>query len=163
MHPLNELYFGKLQLLHHCMGSSKTGCSVSTSLLTSQKCNRMMFHSRNTCKVAKALGRRCRKLGFKSSTGSAWRWYCGSWHASSWSSSRWWCLKNYFKSSKWCSPEPDLREHDSGSSGAQCSYLVYPLLVAGVQWVNSLFTHFCPRNCNTTLPILTLILLEEKL
>lgn len=55
-------------------------------------------------------------------------------------SSGWWCLRSYFNSCNWCSPEPDLREQDSGSSGAQSSYLAYPLVIAGVQWVNSLFT-----------------------
>lgn len=68
MYLLNKLCFGKVLVLHHCMGSGKTGCSVSTSLLTSEKCKGMMCLAQETCKIAKALSRRHKKLGFKSSS-----------------------------------------------------------------------------------------------
>lgn len=48
VHPSSELCFGKLLVLHHCMGSGKTGCSVSTSLLTSEKCNGMICLAQET-------------------------------------------------------------------------------------------------------------------
>lgn len=53
--------------------------------------------------------------------------------------------RNNFNSFNWCSPDLVLREPDSGSSGAKCYCLVCPLVVAGGQQVDSLFTLFGPE------------------